>query len=185
MKQKIAVHIISGFLGAGKTTFLKRLLATKDSTEKWVVVLNEAGNTTYDTEALSKQGIIVKELYGGCLCCSAAVTFRVELNKVIQQHQPQRLFVEPAGAGHLANIKKQLQGEFYAPILEMRSNLCLVAQWQLQDNRYYENELYLALIEQADKLCFYDDETQPLAKKMAVEYSKPLYRLQYQLQDLE
>ena len=185
MKQKIAVHIISGFLGAGKTTFVKRLLTNKSSTETWVVVLNEAGTTQYDKQQLALQGIVVKELYGGCLCCSAGMTFRVAINKLIQDNQPQRIFIEPAGAGHLANIKALLQGEFYQSVLTLHSTLCLVAQWQLQDNKYSCNELYLGLIQQADKLCFYEEDTLFLAKKMAVEYSKPLFRLQYSIADLD
>ena len=188
MKQKIAVHIISGFLGAGKTRFLKQLFtnksADKKADERWVVILNEAGTTQYEQQQLIAQGIIVKELYGGCLCCSAAMTFRVALNKIIKEHQPQRIFIEPAGAGHLANIKALLLGEFYEPVLTLKSTLCLLAQWQLQESKFSENELYLALIEQADKLCFYEDEAHLLAKKMAVEYSKPLYKLQYRFDDL-
>jgi G3E family GTPase len=184
MKQKIAVHIISGFLGAGKTTFLTQLLASKNNAENWIVVLNEAGNTHYEKQRLASQGIIVKELYGGCLCCSAAMTFRVALNKLIKEHQPQRIFIEPAGAGHLENIKTLLQGEFYQPILALHNTLCLLAHWQLSDKKFSENKYYLALIQQADKLCFYEDETKVLAKKMAIEYSKPLCKLQYSEQDL-
>lgn len=184
MKHKIAVHIVSGFLGSGKTTFLNQLLATKNNTERWVVILNEAGTTHYDQQQLAKHGITVKDLYGGCLCCSAGMTFRVALNQLIKEHQPQRIFIEPAGAGHLANIKTLLQGEFYQPILALQSTLCLMAQWQLEDSKFSENELYLGLIQQADKLCYYEPEAEFLAKKMAIEYSKPLYKLQYSLEDL-
>lgn len=184
MKQKIAVHIISGFLGAGKTTFISQLLTTKTNNDNWIVILNEAGATHYKKQQLASQGIIVKELYGGCLCCSAAMTFRVELNKLIKEHQPQRIFVEPAGAGHLANIKKLLQGEFYQPILTLHNTLCLLAHWQLTDKKFNENKHYLDLLKQADKLCFYEHESKYLAKKIATKYSKPLYKLQYKIADL-
>ncbi|MEI6897415.1 MAG: GTP-binding protein [Psychromonas sp.] len=184
MKQKIAVHIISGFLGSGKTTFLNKLLGTKKQDENWIVVLNEVGSSVYKKQHLANQGIIVKELYGGCLCCSAAMTFRVALNKLIREFQPQRIFIEPAGAGHLNNIKKLLQGEFYQPILVLQKTLCLLAHWQLSDKKFSTNAYYLALIEEADKLCFYEDDAQYLAKKMATEYSKPLSRLKYNEQDL-
>lgn len=184
MKQKIATHIISGFLGAGKTTFINKLLNTKSNDETWVVLVNESGSSVYDKQSLASLGIIVKELYGGCLCCSAGMPFRVALNALIKEHRPQRLFIEPAGAGHLANIQTLLQGEFYQPILTLQSSLCLLADWQLNEPKYSENSAYLALIEQADKLCFYDDSAEKKAKKMAFEYSKPLCRLQYKLDDL-
>ena len=183
MKQKIACHIISGFLSAGKTTFLTQLFATKSKDETWGVLVNESGTRHYEEQQLAAQHIIIKEIYGGCLCCSAGMPFRVALNNLIKEHQPQRIFIEPAGAGYLANIQKLLQGEFYQPILTLQNSLCLLAHWQLSSSKHSKNERYLALIEQADKLCFYEDNAEILAKKMAVEYSKPLCRLHYRIED--
>ena len=140
MKQKIATHIIVGFLAAGKTTFMTQLLATKKNNETWVVLVNESGKSQYAKQQLANNGIIVKELYGGCLCCSAGMPFRVALNQLIKEHKPQRIFIEPAGAGHLANIKKLLKGEFYQPILAIQKTLCLLSHWQLSDQKYNENE---------------------------------------------
>lgn len=184
MKQKIACHIISGFLGAGKTSFIKQLLSVKPDNEKWVILVNESGNSHYEKQLPTSQQIIVKEVYGGCLCCSAGMPFRVALNSLIKAHRPQRIFIEPAGAGHLANIQTLLQGVFYQPILSLQKTLCLLASWQLEDLEYSENSTYLALVAQADKLCFYEEGAENLAKKMAIEYSKPLCRLQYTLDDL-
>ncbi|MCP5076949.1 MAG: cobalamin biosynthesis protein, partial [Psychromonas sp.] len=95
MKQKIYTHIISGFLGAGKTTFMNNLLKTKPTNETWAVLVNESGTTHYAKQQLANNGVVVKELYGGCLCCSAGMPFRVALNNVIKKHNPQRLFIEP------------------------------------------------------------------------------------------
>lgn len=185
MKQKIATHIITGFLGAGKTTFINQLLKVKPDAETWVILVNESGAVHYAKEELASRGVIVKELYGGCLCCSAGMPFRVALNSLIKEHKPQRLFIEPAGAGHLANIQTLLQGEFYQPVLNLQNTLCLLAHWQLTDSKFSENEHYLALIQQSDKICFYEDSAENLAKKMAIEVSKPFYRLQYTLEDLQ
>jgi len=184
MKPKIATHIVSGFLGAGKTTYLNQLLATKSTKETWVVLVNEAGSSHFQQQRLASQGIIVKELYGGCLCCSAGMPFRVALNQLIKNHQPQRIFIEPAGAGHLANIKTLLLGEFYQPILTLQSTICLLAHWQLSDKRFTENSYYKGLLQQADKLCFYEDEAEYLANEMAIEYTKPLHKLHYTIDDL-
>ncbi|MCP5078376.1 MAG: cobalamin biosynthesis protein, partial [Psychromonas sp.] len=110
--------------------------------------------------------------------------FRVALNNVIKKHNPQRLFIEPAGAGHLANIKSLLQGEFYHPVLTLENTLCLLANWQLNEAKYANNENFLALIEEADKLCFYEQSAEKKTKKMAFEYSKPFSRLHYTVEDL-
>ncbi|GLS90474.1 hypothetical protein GCM10007916_15410 [Psychromonas marina] len=184
MKPKIATHIISGFLGAGKTTYLNQLLATKSADETWVVLVNEAGTSHFSQQRLASQGIIIKEVYGGCLCCSAGMPFRVALNQLIKAHQPQRIFIEPAGAGHLANIKTLLLGEFYRPILTLQSTICLLAHWQLIDTKFTDNEYYQGLLQQADKLCFYEQEAAHLAKKMALEYTKPLHKLHHTIDDL-
>jgi len=184
MKQKIKTHIISGFLGAGKTTFINKLLITKPANETWAVLVNESGTSHYAKQQLANNGVIVKELYGGCLCCSAGMPFRVALNKVIKECQPQRLFIEPAGAGHLANIKTLLQGEFYHPVLTLENTLCLLANWQLNEMIYTDNESYLALIQESDKLCFYEQEAEKMTKKMAFEYSKPFHKLLYAIDDL-
>lgn len=184
MKSKITTQIISGFLGAGKTSFLNQLLATKSNNETWVVLVNEAGKSQFAKQQLASQGIVVKELYGGCLCCSAGMPFRVALNQLIKEHRPQRLFIEPAGAGHLANIKTLLQGEYYQPILILKDTLCILALWQLLDVKFTTNVHYQGLMQQADKLCFAGEEVENLAKKMAVEYSKPLHQLTFTVKDL-
>jgi len=183
MKQKIATHIISGFLGAGKTTFMNKLLATKAVDETWVVLVNESGTTDYAKQQLATNGIVVKELYGGCLCCTAGMPFRVALNQLIKQHAPQKIFIEPAGAGHLENIKTLLRGEFYSPILTINNTLCLLSYAQLINRKLSENEHYITLIKEADKLCFYEDDAQDLVKEVAVKYAKPFHRLSYQLED--
>lgn len=184
MQQKIATHIISGFLGTGKTTFISSLVTNKPANETWVVLVNESGTRTYAKQQLANNAVIVKELYGGCLCCSAGMPFRVALNQLIKQHKPHRIFIEPAGAGHLQNIKKLLQGEFYQPILTLHKTLCLLSYAQLIDGKFTDNKLYLALLKEADKLCFYENEAEYLVKKMAAAHSKPLHKLLYQLEDL-
>ncbi len=109
MKEKIPCHIIGGFLGAGKSTFIQQLLTYKPANEKWAVLVNESGNYHYPKEHCLANNIFIKEVYGGCLCCSAGMPFRVALNKLIKEVDPQRIFIEPAGAGHLSNIQNLLQ----------------------------------------------------------------------------
>lgn len=184
MKDKITCHIIGGFLGAGKSRLIEQLLSYKPVHEKWAVLVNESGNYSYAKESALAKNIFIKEIYGGCLCCSAGMPFRVALNKLIKEAAPQRIFIEPAGAGHLINIHKLLQGQFYRPVLALQATVCLLSGKQLSDNRYLQNEAYLALIEQADKLCTVDQGDNTLAEKIAKQYSKPLYLVQHNKRDL-
>ncbi|WP_372882570.1 GTP-binding protein [Psychromonas sp.] len=185
MKKEIPCHLIAGFSGSGKTTFIKQLLTYKPSGEKWAVLVNESGNSNYPHTHYQANNIFIKEVHGGCLCCSAGMPFRVALNNLLKQVNPDRLFIEPAGAGHLANIQKLLQGQFYQPVLQLKAVICLLSEEQLADNRYAENEGYLKLIAQADKVCIKNNLTADLAIKMADKYGKPFYLLQGTKQDLD
>lgn len=184
MKQKIPCHIIAGFLGAGKSSFINQLLSYKPKHEKWAVLVNEAGNNHYHKAASLADNVFIKEIYGGCLCCSAGMPFRVALNNLIKEVSPQRIFIEPAGAGHLVNIQKLLQGEFYQPILNLQASICLLSERQLENSKYVENDGYLSLLKQADKLCIAKNSNMTQAKQMAERYGKPLYQLQNNKHDL-
>ena len=184
MKQKITCHIIAGFSAAGKSSFIKALLTYKPEHEKWAVLVNESGNTQYQQADYVKDNIFIKEIYGGCLCCTKGIAFRVALNNLIKEASPQRIFIEPAGAGHLTNIAKLLQSRFYLPILEIKASICLLSEKQLADTKYAENDAYLSLIQQADKLCISGRSDNSQAKIMANRYSKPLYILQNSRCDL-
>jgi G3E family GTPase len=184
MKEKIICHLIAGFLGAGKSTFIKQLLAYKPKHEKWAVLVNEAGNTHYPNSEYASENVFIKELYGGCLCCTAGVSFRVALNSLIKEVAPQRIFIEPAGAGHLAKIQTLLEDQFYKPVLNLKTSICLLSTQQLADNRYTENEGYLSLIKQADKLCIAKEGATTQVKEIAERFGKPLYQLQNNQDDL-
>ena len=175
MKEKIICHIITGFLGSGKSTFIKQLLSDKPTQEKWLVLVNESGKESYPSEQLLANNIVIKQLTGGCLCCTAALPFRVALNQQIKDQQPQRIFIETSG--HLSAIKKLLQGPFYLPILTLYPILCLLSRVQLEDKKYYQNKNYQALIEQSDKLLVDENRAQFLAQKMAITEAKPFYLL--------
>ncbi|WP_019617130.1 GTP-binding protein [Psychromonas ossibalaenae] len=181
MKTSIVCHIIAGFLDSGKSSFIKQLISYKPSHEKWAVLVNESGRNQYGKDFCRHNQVFIKEVYGGCLCCSAGMPFRVALNNLIKEVNPDRIFIEPAGAGHLKNIQHLLQSQFYLPVLTLKSCICLLSYKQLNDQKYSQNEGYLSLIKQADILCIKadknEDEDEVSAKKMAREYAKPLYLL--------
>lgn len=97
------IEIVSGFLGAGKTTFLKQYLPLL--TGKTVVIENEYGEIGLDGD-LIQSDIPVKEIYAGCICCSLAVDFRNGIREIARQYQPDRIVIEPSGVGKLYDIVK-------------------------------------------------------------------------------
>lgn len=99
----VKVDIISGFLGAGKTTLIKRILR-EYSDEKIVIIENEFGDIGVDGERVKKDGIEVVELPQGCICCSMKINFVQTLREVIEKIQPNRIIIEPTGLGLLSQI---------------------------------------------------------------------------------
>ena len=185
MNKEIHCHLIAGFLGSGKSTFIKQLLSYKPSDEKWAVLVNESGNSQYPQQDYKTKNIFISEVVGGCLCCSAGMPFRVALNNLIKQVKPDRLFIEPAGAGHLSNIKQLLLGPFYQQVLQLKPVVCILSEQQLLDQKYSGNQGYQALIAQADKLCIKNPLSCDLAVKMADKYAQPIYLLQGTKADLD
>ena len=184
MSQKIICHLIAGFLGAGKTNFIQQLVSYKPKNERWVILVNEVGQQSYPIEVLKAQNVAVKTVLGGCLCCTAGLPFRVALNNMIKDHKPDRIFIEPAGAGHLNNIKTLLQGEFYLPVIELADTQCLLNAGHLNNPEFVEHNSYLALIEQADSLLVYAGEAAEKADSLAQQYKKPITILQGNQQDV-
>lgn len=99
------IDIISGFLGAGKTTLIKKLLETRSSSEKIVIVENEFGSVGIDGRLLKETGISVREINSGCICCTLAGDFSAALKDVIKKYEPDRIMIEPSGVGKLSDIK--------------------------------------------------------------------------------
>ena len=104
----LKIDIISGFLGAGKTTFIKRLLDTHLKDEKVVLIENEYGEVSVDTDILNDTKIEIKELSQGCICCSLVGDFSKALGEIINKYQPDRVLVEPSGVGKLSDIIKAI-----------------------------------------------------------------------------
>jgi len=103
------IDIVSGFLGAGKTTLIKKLIAEGYSGEKLVLIENEFGEIGIDGGFLQDAGVTVNEMNSGCICCSLTGDFRKALYMVIEQYQPDRVIIEPSGVGKLSEIVAAVQ----------------------------------------------------------------------------
>ncbi len=100
------IDIFSGFLGAGKTTLIKKLIAEAYAGEKLVLIENEFGEIGIDGGFLKEAGIEITEMNSGCICCSLVGDFREALKKVIDQYTPDRILIEPSGVGKLSDVTR-------------------------------------------------------------------------------
>ena len=103
------IDIISGFLGAGKTTFIKRLIGEAISGEKVVLIENEFGEIGIDGGFLKDAGIEIREMNSGCICCSLVGDFGKSLSEVLTKYAPDRVIIEPSGVGKLSDVMKAIR----------------------------------------------------------------------------
>ncbi len=154
---KTPVNLITGFLGVGKTTALLHLLAQRPPGAPWAVLVNEFGQVGIDGATLAQAGVAVREVPGGCICCSAQLPLKVTLTRLLREVKPERLLIEPTGLGHPAGVIDVLRSEDLASAVELRNVICLVDPRQLSDDRYrsldtYQDQLALADVLVANKV---------------------------------
>ena len=104
------VDIISGFLGAGKTTFIKRLVTDVFQKEQIVLIENEFGEIGIDGGFLKDAGIEITEMNSGCICCTLVGDFSEALKQVVEQYHPDRIIIEPSGVGKLSDVIHAVEG---------------------------------------------------------------------------
>ena len=102
----LKIDIVSGFLGAGKTTFIKRILKTNIKNEKIVLIENEFGDVNIDSDFMAGNNIEISEISSGCICCSLVGDFSKNLSEIIEKYNPDRIIVEPSGVGKLSDVIK-------------------------------------------------------------------------------
>ena len=105
----IKVDVISGFLGAGKTTLIKKLFESKFKGEKVVIIENEFGDINIDTNFLKDSGVKIKEINAGCICCSLVGDFEASIKELINTYSPNRIIIEPSGVGKLSDIVNAIE----------------------------------------------------------------------------
>ena len=109
-EQVTKIDIFSGFLGAGKTTLIKKLIKEAFQGEKSVLIENEIGEIGIDGGFMREAGIQVNELNSGCICCSLVGDFREALKKVVETYHPDRILIEPSGVGKLSDVTRAVEG---------------------------------------------------------------------------
>ncbi|MGS2716884.1 CobW family GTP-binding protein [Eionea flava] len=151
----IPTNIITGFLGAGKSSAILHLLKHKPKNERWAVLVNEFGEIGIDGSLLEgqytqEQGVFIREVPGGCMCCAAGLPMQVALNQLLTYAKPDRLLIEPTGLGHPKEVLQTLSADAYASVLALHTIVTLVDARKLSDRRYTEHETFNEQIAIAD-----------------------------------
>ena len=150
--QAVPTHILTGFLGAGKTTLLRHLLAQKPAHEVWAVLVNEFGQIGLDGVLLDSvdQSIAIREVAGGCLCCTSQLPMQIGLARLLGQAKPDRLFIEPTGLGHPKQLIEQLTESHWQQSLQLRAVVTVLDGTRLHDERLRVQDSFMAQLVAAD-----------------------------------
>ena len=152
MPPKIQTHLFTGFLGTGKTSAIRSLIAQKPHSEQWLIIVNEFGEIGIDGAVLAENGIPVAEISGGCLCCSAGEQMDSTIRAMLQKSTPQRILIEASGLAHAAGIIDELRAPEFADTLDIAAVFTLIDPRQFIDDNYAQNPLYRDQISVADVL---------------------------------
>ena len=137
----IPTNVITGFLGAGKTTAIVHLLEQKPAEERWAVLVNEFGEVGIDGSLFSgtqaeEKGVFIREVPGGCMCCAAGLPMLIALNMLLARAKPHRLLIEPTGLGHPQEVLAVLAAAHYREVVDLQATVTLVDARKVHDERY-------------------------------------------------
>jgi G3E family GTPase len=174
MLQNIPTHVIAGPLGAGKTSLIKHLLAQRPANERWAVLINEFGQIGLDAALLTQDGdgIALGEVAGGCLCCVNGAPFQVGLGRLLRKAKPDRLFIEPSGLGHPAQLLKQLREAPWQGVLAVQPCVLVLDALALAAGRVLPQAQQEALAS-AGLLVLNKDEALDASQRQAIEQQLP------------
>lgn len=158
ISRPVPVNLVTGFLGAGKTTAIRHLLEHGRQGERWAVLVNEFGKVGIDQAVLGSDEVAIREVPGGCLCCTNHLPLQVALSQLLARANPSRILIEPTGLGHPARVLELLREAHWRDVLDVRATITLVDARELADPRVLAHETFRAQIEAADVLVFSKDD---------------------------
>ncbi|MBP7579541.1 MAG: GTP-binding protein [Vogesella sp.] len=150
--KKTLVNVLTGFLGVGKTTALRHMIAHRPANEKWAIIVNEFGEIGIDGAVLDNGELPVAEIAGGCLCCVAGPQMTVTVANLVRRERPDRLIIEASGLAHAAGLIDELRAEPLGNALEVGAVMTLVDPRQFANNDYFRQPLYRDQVMIADVL---------------------------------
>lgn len=151
----VQTNIITGFLGVGKTTMIQHLLKQKPPNERWAILVNEFGEVGIDGSFLYQKDqtkVFVREVPGGCMCCTSGLPMQIALNQLLMKAKPHRLLIEPTGLGHPKEVMDTLLGEHYKDVLDLNRTLTLIDARKIADKRYREHDIFCEQLMIADSI---------------------------------
>ncbi|WP_084760100.1 CobW family GTP-binding protein [Zavarzinella formosa] len=151
----VPANLITGFLGVGKTTAILNLLRTRPAGSRWAVIVNEYGEVGIDGAILrdAADGTLdIREVEGGCVCCTSAEEFNFTLAQVLEHVRPERLLIETTGVGHPARIIEDLRRPNIARFVDLRATVCVVSPSDFNCPPLAESPVFRDQMELADVL---------------------------------
>lgn len=151
--QHIRTNLVTGYPGAGKTAAIRSLLAFRPEGERWAVLVNDFGDGSSRGESFPGAGsedVTVSRVAGGCICCTAKLSLRVALMRLLRKARPQRLLIEAAGVAHPAAVMDTLRDPWLAEALNLRAAICIADPRQFADPLLAASEIYLEHLAFAD-----------------------------------
>ncbi len=157
------IDVISGFLGAGKTTLIKKIISNLGKNEKIVLIENEFGKIGIDKSFVQDTGIEIKELFSGCICCTLIGDFTKAISELIESHSPDRILIEPSGIVKLSAFLADLNNKDYFKNIQINHCVTIVDASKFHKFITAFGDFYKDQIENADSLILRagntDDET--------------------------
>ena len=158
--QNIPCTLVTGFLGAGKTTVINQLLAIKPADERWALLINEFGRIGIDGALLAsaqdskpeQDNIAIREVSGGCICCTSQLPLQIAISRLLSEHHPQRLLIEPTGLAHPRELIMQLSAPHWQTALNMQAVITVLSGVQWQQDKYRHHDGFQAHVRDADVL---------------------------------
>jgi G3E family GTPase len=160
MIQNIPCTLVTGFLGAGKTTIINQLLSSKPADERWALLINEFGRIGIDGALLASAqddnadagNIAIREVSGGCICCTSQLPLQIAITRLLSDHRPQRLIIEPTGLAHPRELIQQLSAPHWQTALNMQAVITVLSGVQWQQQKYRSHDGFQAHVRDADVL---------------------------------
>ena len=195
----IPTNIITGFLGAGKTTAIQKLIAKKPKDERWAILVNEFGEVGIDSNLFEgatedHDGVTISQVPGGCMCCANGLPIQMALSILLAKSKAHRLLIEPTGLGHPKEVLSMLSRDYYRDNLELRATVSVVDARKIKDSRYTANDTFNQQIEVAEviianKADLYGSEDFPALLGYIEENfnldNKSIYQVQHGALELE